>query len=83
MKPQYFIQFYRFNPDAGGYVEAIASDGVAYMDGRWGMQRMHAEARNIGAARKHDGYRICRGTHTQPFHMTANVCPVRPETTIT
>lgn len=79
MKACNFIQFYRFNPDVGGFVESVGSDGVAYMDGRWGTGRMHAEARVIGEKRGFDGYRICQGTHTNPHYLTATIQPVRPE----
>ncbi len=71
MKPTNFIEFYRFNGQ--GYDSVLGSDGVAYLDGRLGRFMQHAVAREIGRKRKFDGYRIARGTHTNPFYLTAAV----------
>lgn len=79
MTDRQFIQFYRFNPDVGGYVEAVGSDSIAYVDGRWGPARMRVEAKTIGNSRGYDGYRLCRGTIANRYYLTAAVQPVRPE----
>lgn len=76
MKRCTFIEFYRFN--GVGYTEVLGSDGVAYMDGRWGIVRQHREAATIGHKRGFDGYHICRGTHTNPFYMTGAVQVILP-----
>lgn len=78
MKPTTFIEFYRFNPTTGGFDDILGSDGVAYLDGRWGTIRQHREAATIGAKRGYDGYRIARGTHTRPFYLTAAVQHILP-----
>lgn len=79
MKPQHFAQFYHLRHRDDGsphYVEGVGSDQVAYMDGRWGLARMKAEAKAIGAGRNFDGFRIVRGTHTNPFFLTAAVIEI-------
>lgn len=76
MKPTNFIEFYRFNGQ--GYDSVLGSDGVAYLDGRWGKIRQHREAATIGKQRGFDGYRLARGTHTNPFYLTAAVQPILP-----
>lgn len=76
MKPCTFIEFYRL--DGQGFKEVLGSDGVAYLDGRWGIVRQHREAATIGSKRGFDGYRIARGTHTRPFYLTASVQLILP-----
>lgn len=75
MKPKHFAEFYHIRN--GSYVAAVGSDGVAYMDGRWNMASMRAHADKIAKQRKFAGYRIARGTHTNPFYLTAAVIPVQ------
>lgn len=76
MKPTTFIEFYRSN--GAGYVEVLGSDGVAYLDGRWGIVRQHREAATIGHKRGFDGYKICHGTHTNHVERTPHVQIILP-----
>jgi len=74
MKRAYFAEFYIRRGD--GYDNALGSDSVYYLDGRWSLANMKAKAAYICKQRSFDGYRIARGTHTQPFYLTAGVLPV-------
>ena len=74
MKRTYFAEFYVLRDNQ--FVEATGSDGVVYLDGRLRLTTMMMRARLEGKERGYDGYRIARGTHTQPFYLTAGVLPV-------
>ncbi len=76
-----FIEYYQFNETTKGYETILGSDGVAYLDGRFGRARQHIEAQQIATSRKAvkkiDGYRIARVSHTRPFYLTASVIPIK------
>lgn len=84
MKSCTFVEFYRFTstnaaaPDQGVYQPVCGSDGVAYLDGRWGVVRQNREAATIGHKRGFDGYRIASGTHTRPRYHTERVQMILP-----
>lgn len=69
----YFVQFYRLRN--GAYQEALASDGVLSLDGRWSRAHMEREAARVCAVRGMDGWRLARSTHhySNPFYLTAAV----------
>lgn len=75
-----WAEFYRLiKPPCGEarYVDVLGSDGIAYMDGRFSMMSMKAEAESIGRQRGFDGYRIARGESlSRPFYLTAAVRPI-------
>ena len=75
MKRTWFAEFYHLRN--GSYENAIGSDSVMYLDGRNSLATMKAKAAPVCQQRGYDGYRIARGTHTQPFYLTAGViaCP--------
>lgn len=74
MKPTNFAEFYILRN--GSYVDALGSDSVLYLDGRWSLTNKKIAAADVCKARGFDGYRICCGTHTRPFYLTAAVQPV-------
>ena len=78
MRHASFAEFYRLttNPDGSArYVEGVGDRSVFILDGRMSLynQKFCAliECRNRG----YDGYRIARGTFTNPFYITAAVIP--------
>ena len=73
MKIRRFAEFYRFNPHTRGYDNVLGSDSVFYLDGRWSLQTCKYKAIEVAEKRRFDGFRIARGTHTNPFYLTAAV----------
>lgn len=70
---RYWAQFYNVGPD-GAFVEAVGSDQIAYMDGRWSREHMYLEANDICKKRKFAGWRLARGTSLlSPFYLNAAV----------
>lgn len=77
---RHFIIFYTKHQRLDGSIfwsEKLGSDGIAYLDNRFGRARQHAEAHRIGATRRAfhvDGYRIARGQDlSRLFFLTAEV----------
>ena len=50
-----------YRKEAVRLVEMLGSDGVAYLDGRYGVKRLHDTAREIGKKRGAKGYRLFAG----------------------
>lgn len=76
MRHKAFAEFYRIGTHYDGserFVTAVGDRSVLILDGRTGDATRHAHAREW--ARKHGfaGYRLCRGTFTNPFYLTAAV----------
>lgn len=75
---RYWAQFYHLRD--GKYVEAVGSDQVAIMDGRWSRLHMEQEARDICKKRNFDGWRLARGMRfSDGFYLTAAVRPLRED----
>jgi hypothetical protein len=56
-----FADFYYTGVISGELVSACGSDGVAVLDGRWSMDKMHYEAERIARQRGFLAYKIHRG----------------------
>lgn len=73
MKPTKFVQFYVILGDAKPR-EILGSDGVAYLDGRYGLTRCEDEARSIAIGRRAlkqiDAFQIRHGKHTEYRALT-------------
>ena len=58
------------------YAEGVGDRSIVRLDGRWGMDRMKAEAAQWAARHGYDGFRIARGDNLLDlFMLTAAVIP--------
>lgn len=75
-----FAEFYRrahpFGHDAapkGSFIAAVGDRSILILDGREGSAKHHRAAVEWCRRHRFDGYRLCRGTITNPFYLTAAV----------
>lgn len=74
-----FAEFYRLDKHPDGsprYVETVGDRSVVILDGRESLYNQKFAALQTARQRGYDGYRIARGTFTNPFYLTAAVIPV-------
>ena len=79
MKRCTFAEFYRLATRDDGskhYVEGVGDRSVIILDGRMSLYNQKFLALQEARRRGYDGYRVARGTFTQPFYLTAAVIPV-------
>lgn len=78
MKALKFAEFYhlREKNDHSYYDNAVGDRGVLILDGMENQSSHHNHANKWALKHNYDGYRLCRGTFTNPFYLTAGVIPV-------
>lgn len=75
MKPCVYAEFYHMRD--GRYVDGVGSFRMFVLDGRHGMERHKQLAGEACRRRGYDGFRIARGTFSDPSFLTA-VIPAPP-----
>lgn len=73
MRHTHFAEFYHMRD--GSYVEGIGDRSVIILDGRMSLYNKKFVALQECRKRGYDGFRIARGTFTNPFYITADVIP--------
>jgi hypothetical protein len=72
-----FADFYRLNNN-GGYDAACGDRSVLILDGRERRESHHEHAKVWAKKHGFTGYRLARGTFSNPFYLTATVQAVTP-----
>lgn len=75
MRHASFAEFYHLRD--GRYVEGVGDRSVIILDGRMSLYNQKFIALQECRKRGYDGFRIARGTFTNPFHITAAVIPAQ------